>query len=135
MSALRTLRVGADTPDWCIPRLGSCAASRFTADGCRLCCSTPELSAIPKFRFAWSAFSDNRIELRHLWVIRAVKSEDPISPLWSYGALFATLFYLPLNLIQAYRVRYRWGYGPRDDQESEFGHSQRRSGWVTRRFA
>jgi hypothetical protein len=24
----------ADTPDWCIPRLGSCAASRFTADGC-----------------------------------------------------------------------------------------------------
>jgi len=38
----------ADTPDWCIPRLGSCAASRFTADGCRLCCSTPELSAIPK---------------------------------------------------------------------------------------
>ena len=38
----------ADTPDWCIPPLGSCAASRFTADGCRLCCSTPELSAIPK---------------------------------------------------------------------------------------
>jgi hypothetical protein len=27
----------ADSPDWCIPRLGSCAASRFTADGCRLC--------------------------------------------------------------------------------------------------
>jgi len=46
----------------------------------------------------------------------------------------ATLFYLPLNLIRAYRARYRWGYGPRDDQESEFGDSQRRSGWVTRRF-
>src|SRR5579859_3707111 len=25
----------ADTPDWCIPRLGSCAASRFTACFCR----------------------------------------------------------------------------------------------------
>ena len=54
--------------------------------------------------------------------------------LFLYGAHSATLFYLPLNVIQAYRVRYRWGYGPRDDQESEFGHSQRRSGWVTRRF-
>src|ERR1700733_5002965 len=30
-------------------------------------------------RFAWSASSDNRIELRHLWFIGVVESEDPIS--------------------------------------------------------
>jgi hypothetical protein len=36
-SALRTLGVGAP-PDCCIPRLGSCASSGFTVDGCRLCC-------------------------------------------------------------------------------------------------
>jgi len=48
MSALRTLRVGAPTRRIDeSPVSGSCATSRFTADGCRLCCSTPELSAIP----------------------------------------------------------------------------------------
>jgi len=61
MSALRTLRVGADTPDWCIPRLGPCAASRFTADGCRLCCSTPELSAIPKLARNWLVGSEGNV--------------------------------------------------------------------------
>jgi hypothetical protein len=47
----------ADTPDWCTS-FGSCAASRFTADGCRLCCSTPELSAIPKLARNASAVSE-----------------------------------------------------------------------------
>jgi hypothetical protein len=84
----------ADMPDWRISRLGSCAASRFTADGCRLCCSTPELSAIPKFRFARSAFSDNRIELRHLRVIGAVKSEDPSHLCGAIGLLLLVLFVL-----------------------------------------
>src|SRR5579863_3439676 len=34
-------------------------------------------------RFAWNASSDNRIELRDLWAIGVVESQDPISPLWS----------------------------------------------------
>src|ERR1700739_2259931 len=40
-------------------------------------------------RFAWSTSSDNRLELRHLWVIGVVESENSISPLWSHWPAFA----------------------------------------------
>ena len=155
VSDLARRRASLPTDVGCVAQLPNCRRSRsFDLPGALL--ATIGLSCVTFWLLEWSSqrtpsplWSDRRA---FAGAICFGREADPLAsrahgtlpkPQFHWGQssdvvslwrLSATLFYLPLNPIQAYRVRYRWGYGPRDDQESEFGHSQRRSGWVTRRF-